>query len=182
MLKSSSQIDRIPLQRFFVGLHDSTNPRKEDWHEIGHFYKGVDFKMTKVREQNGIKQKLSGPLGAYIEGTAEPAQNVIGADYDNFFDYDTLLNGVRNVAGLVNNRLWMWRLHNRGANKWDDNRIALSCDLGYSNQRDKAFLEFSGWVRGFERILVDPATVKIISGALHYTQLGQAVTHISGDK
>lgn len=145
-----TKISQEPISRMFIGTHDETNPTNEKWYETGNFLRGVTFKMRRLRQKDGLLRNRSFSLGFNCEGNAEPVEN--HTEYYDF--YRNYLNGLRNVAWLCGDQLWLFRLRHLDTGDWQDNRIGLVCDPGYEGQMQKSFLEFSGWVRDAEIIEV----------------------------
>lgn len=151
MPKNTGNIDRSRLQRFFVGTHTLDAPQPELWYEMGHFIQGFDFKTKRVSEKNGILRERTYGLGFTIEGSCEPAQNKI-SDYTF---YNQKMNETRNVAMLCNDdELILFRLVRGITGFYDDNRISMLTSGGYGSLMQKAYTEFSGWIKYYEKMKV----------------------------
>ena len=166
MTKSIGNIDRHRLQRFFVGIHDEIKPAPEVWYEMGHFIEGFELKAKRLSEKDGKLRFRTQNLGCSIEGSCEPAQNKI-SDYQFYL---TRMNEVKNIAMLINDdELIVFRLAKQSDGTWDDNRISMLTSGGYGNVMQKAYTDFSGWVKYYEKFRV--SNLQLLGTNLKYTIL-----------
>jgi hypothetical protein len=165
-LSIGKHIDRVVLKsrlaRFFAGTFES--PEREHWYEMGHFSQGVEMKLDRVKQLNGRKQFVDDELGWLVSGTYEPGQNEI----EDYRFYKTMMSGVRNVAMLMGNQLWLFRVRRLGPKTIEDNRISLLTDPMYGDVRRKGHGEFGGWIRNYEQIRVTDFQFIDSSGQFKY--------------
>jgi hypothetical protein len=159
------------LVRFWV--RDRPDPSESPgWVELGHLFAGFDYKLARIREIDGLKRENATGSGFEAQGTFQFAQNEI-VDYQTM---DRLLSGPLSVAMLVGRPLWPAEgklvVHDWSGNAkdgWDDRRIALVGDPGYTGSILTQTGTISGYISGFEMYQV--TNLLDHNGAISFTTL-----------
>ncbi len=164
--KDIFRVDLSKLIRFWVRLRPDPT-RNPQWVELGHFFAGLDFKLTRVREVDDHARENA--VGYLASGTFQLAQNAI-ADYRN---YELYLKGPCAVAMLfghswepTHGKLLVLDWLANGDGTYTDNRIAIVADPAYNTQLN-AGGTFSGFVSNFEMYLIKDLTTA--NGKLSFT-------------
>jgi hypothetical protein len=142
--KNIARIGRERLTRVFIGTHSQKVSGYETWFELGHFYEGVESRIRKITEKNGVLRELDAECFV-LEWTGELAQNTL-EDLDL---YEFLNGPERNVALLTGNKLRLFRMGERTTGNWFDNRVSVTIEEGYSRQ-DKSYIRIGGFIWGYE--------------------------------
>jgi hypothetical protein len=152
LAKDILRVNMARLCRFWV--RDRPDPTKNPgWVELGHFFAGLDYKLARIREVDGQKRENASNTGYEAQGTFQYAQNAI-------FDFLTLQNNVTgplSVAILIGRPLFptlgTLLVHDWAQNSdktWNDRRISMVSDPGYTGSILTANGTFSGFISGFE--------------------------------
>jgi hypothetical protein len=173
MPKDLNRIELVRLDRVFIGTHSAKSTMREQWHEAGHWYDGFQFLIDRLTDVDGSLAHSDG-LGFRITGNGQPAQNTF-VDLDFI---DSVMNGKRNVALLVGQKLFLFRLIKVPGYRWLDNRLSIKSNITYDSHRIQGQTEFSRWRKCYERHLVK--NVRIQGGRLMYDKLTKSSGLIIG--